>query len=262
MMPPKMEDGDYPFVIYNMGGVLFNLIFSIGPLLAILLINDLNVILYTILILFIIAGIFASITNGIPMKIAGIANDGHNVRSILKDEEAKRGFYIQLRINGLQSKGMRIKDMDLDMFKLKEGSDISSPLNTGIKLMEHNWYFDNMDFKNARICLEFLVPYFNKLIPLYVNEINCERIFLELIGDCNKEFIDRLYNKGLEKYIKDSKFMLNKGRLLMAYELIYNEDREKALEHYNDLKKLYEKYPNKGEAEMELMVADWVWINY
>lgn len=262
MMPPKMKNGDYPFVIFNMGGVLFNLIFSIGALLLILLINDLNVIPYAILIHFILAGVFASITNGIPMKIAGIANDAHNVRSILNDDEAKRGFYLQLRVNGLQSKGMRIREIDLDMLKLKEGSDISSPLNTGIKLMEHNWYMDNMDFENARICLESLVPHFNKLIPLYVNEINCERIFLELIGDCNKDFIDRLYNKGLEKYIKESKFMLNKTRLLMAYEAIYNEDKKKALEHYNDLKRLYESYPNKGEADMEIMLADWVNVNF
>ena len=41
-----------------------------------------------------------------------------------------------------------------------------------------NWYLDNMD--------------------------------LEIIRDCDKEFIDNLYDKKLKKYVKEAKFMLSK----------------------------------------------------
>lgn len=258
MMPPELRDGKYPFIIYNFGGVIMNMIFSCIGILAIIFIENIGFSLNVILVLFAIAGFFAALTNGIPFKIAGIANDAYNVKSMIKDDEAKRGFYLQLRVNGLLSKGMRFKDMDYTLFELKEGSDISNPLNTGIKLIEYSWYLDNMDFDKARICIDSFVPHFNKLIPLYTYEINCERMFLELVGECNKNFIDRIYNQQLKKYIKASKYMISKKRLLMAYEAFYNEDKAKALECYQELKKLYNNYPVKGEADMELMIADWI----
>lgn len=258
MMPPEQKNGKYPYVIYNLGGVLFNFILSILALLPIIFVEDLSAGVWALLVLFIIAGVIGVLTNGIPLKIGGIANDASNILSLNKDPSAREGFYLQLRVNGLQSAGMRIKDMDHKLFKLDADADLSNPLNTGIKLMEHNWYLDNQDFANARAVLESLVPYFNKLLPLYVYEINSERIFLELIGDNDKELIDRLYTKTLQKYIKQSKFMMNKTRLMLAYEAFYNMDRSKAEDQYNLLRKMYDNYPNKGETDMELMLADWV----
>lgn len=258
MMPPELKDGSYPFIIYNFGGVILNFIVSTVSVLSFILMKDLGYPLNAILILFGLAGFVAALTNGIPLKIAGIANDAYNVKSIIKDEEARRGFYLQLRVNGLLSEGMRFKDMDYSTFELKKDSDLANPLNTGIKLMEYNWYLDNMDFDNARICIDSLVPHFSKLIPLYTYEINCERIFLELVSECNKDFIDRLYNKQLKKYIKLSKYMMSKSRLLMAYEAFYNGDKAKAQEYYQELKGLYNNYPIKGEADMEIMLADWI----
>lgn len=258
MMPPKLKADKYPFVIYNFGGVLMNLILSGISILVLVLFKDIRFPLNIILLLLGLTGIIIALTNAIPFKISGIPNDAYNVKSILKDNKAKVGFYLQLRVNGLQSKGIRIKDMDYNLFKLSEDSDVSNPLNTGIKLMEYTWYLDNMDFENADGVLGSLVPYYKDLVPLFTYEINSERIFLELIGDCNKNLINRLYNKNLKKYVKTSKYMMSKIRLQMAYEAFYNEDKTKALEYYEKLKSLYNNFPNKGEAEMELMLADYI----
>ena len=78
-----------------------------------------------------------------------------------------------------------------------------------------------MDFDNEARVINSLVPHFSKLVPLYTYEINSERIFLELIGEYNKNLIDRLYNKNYKKYIKASKYMMSKIRLQMAYEAFY-----------------------------------------
>ncbi len=257
MMSPEIKDGRYPFIMYNYGGGIMNLIVAGVGILLVVLIEGIPVWISTILILISGAGIFAALTNIIPLKVGGISNDGYNVISMLKDEDARRGFYLQLRVNGLQSQGMRIKDMELEEFKLNEGSNLVNPLNSSLKLMEYNWYLDNMDFARARRCIEDFTPWLNKIIPLYKNEINCEKIFLELIGDCNKEFIDSIYDKNLKKYIKASKFMIGKKRIMMAYEAFYNNN-EKALGYYEEAIKLSEKYPVKGDAEMELMLVNWI----
>ena len=258
MMPPEMKNGKYPFIIYNYGGGIMNLIVAgIGILLAIL-IQGMPMLISAILILISAGGIFAALTNIIPLKVGGISNDGYNVISMLKDENARRGFYVQLRVNGLQSRGMRIKDMELETLKISEGSDLINPLNASLKLIEYNWYLDNMDFEKARQCIEDFTPCLDKIIPLYRYEINCERMFLELIGNCNKEFIDSIYDKELRRYIKACRFMMSKKRIMMAYEIFYNNNKEKALSYFQDVVKLSKRYPVKGDADMELMLVNWM----
>jgi len=258
MMPPEIKEGKYPFIMYNYGGGIMNLIVAgVGILLAIL-IEGMPIVISAILILISAGGIFAAFTNIIPLKVGGISNDGYNVISMLRDENARRGFYFQLRVNGLQTQGMRIKDMELEELKINEGSDLINPLNASLKLMEYSWYLDNMDFEGARQCIEDFTPCMDKIIPLYRNEINCEKMFLELIGDCNKEFIDGIYDKNLRKYIKASKFMISKKRVMMAYEIFYNNNKQKALSYYEEAIKLSRKYPVKGDADMELMLVNWI----
>lgn len=96
------------------------------------------------------------------------------------------------------------------------------------------------------------------MIPLFKFEINCERIFMELIGDCNKSIIDNLYDKSLKKYMKAAKYMIGKKRVWMTYEAFYNRDINMALKQYENIKDLASKYAIKGEADMELMISDWV----
>ncbi len=258
MVPPELKNGKYPFVIYNFGGAIMNLIVAIVSILVIVYVDNLPFYINIILATSGICGIFLGLTNAIPLKIGGIANDGYNVLSMYRDEDARMGFYLQLKINGLQSQGMRLKDMPFEDFKLEDGADFSNPLNTGLGLMRYYWYLDNMDFEMAKKCIESMIPYLNSMVVLFSFEINCERIFLELIGDCDKSFIDNLYDKNLKKYIKAAKYMIGKKRVVMAYEGLYNKDNELALDQYKDIKELASRYAIKGEADMELMISDWV----
>lgn len=258
MMPPNFREGKYPFVIYNYGGVIMNLVVSALEILLVVLLDNIAFPLNAILVLTAAGGLFAALTNGIPMKVGGVPNDAYNIFSMLRDEQAKRGFYVQLKVNGVMSLGTRIKEMPIEMFKLKENSDLSNPMNTSLKLMEYSWHLDNMDFDSAKECIDTLIPYIYDLPLLFKNETDCERIFIELVTNCNKAAIDDLYSKNLKKYIKAAKFMIGKRRLLMAYEAFYNEDKNKAFKHYEAAKKLIEKYPVKGEADMELMLMEWI----
>ncbi len=258
MMPPALKDGKYPFVIYNFGGVIMNLVVSIASILVVVFVEEVAFPLDAILILTSAGGIMAALTNGIPFKIGGVPNDAYNVLSMLKDEEARNGFYVQLKVYGLQTEGTRIRDMPLKMFKLSVNSDLCNPLNTSVRLMEYNYHLDNMDFDSAKQSIDSFIPYIDKLAPLFKKEINCERMFIELAGNCDRVFIDDLYDKNLKKYIKAAKFMIGKKRILMAYEGFYNEDNEKALKYYEETKKLAKDCPSKGEADMELMITEWI----
>ncbi|WP_148581870.1 hypothetical protein [Alkalibaculum bacchi] len=258
MMPPKIKDGEFPFVLYNLGGVIINLLVSALCISTIVLIKEMAFVLEVILLLAAFAGILAAVTNGIPMKIGGVPNDGHNIYSMLKDEDARRGFYVQLEVNGLQSLGIRMKELPLSKFVLNNNADVSQPLNTAMRLMEYSYHLDHLDIESAKTCLLSLTEHMDRIALLFVNEINCERLFLELVTDCDKSTIDRLYNKKLKKYIKASRFQMSKKRLMMAYEIYYTKDINKALQFYKEGKNLASNSPVKGDADMELMLLDWL----
>lgn len=256
MDPPEMiKNGDFPFIIYNLGGVFINLIISI---ISFIIFKSISFPYNTIALAFLISGIFVLITNGIPLKIGGVPNDAYNIITMIKDEDSRRAFYIQLKVNALLTYGKRLKDIEIQKFRLDEDKDLSNPLNTSMKLIEYNFYLDKLDMENAKESLNSLTPYFSKIVPIYRYEINLERIFLELIGACDKNFINRLYNENLQKYVERAKFMISKKRFLLAYELYYNEDRKRALEIFRELKDLAKDYPIRGEAMMEIDICKWM----
>ena len=257
MMPPDKKYGDFPFIIYNLGGVIANILFSLGTILIAVSIEE-SPVFKLILILISISGIFAGLTNAIPLKVGGISNDGHNTMTMIKNNDSKESFYLQLRVNGLQSEGFRLRDMAYEEFKLVEGRDYTNPLNFSRILLNHNYHLDRMDFQGVEEALDFGERYFYDTIAVYQMELSCEKMFLELIGDADPKIIQRLYDEDLQKYIKASKFMLNKKRIMMAYEAFYNKDKEKALKYYQELKSLAQKYPVKGEADMELMLGEYI----
>lgn len=196
LMPPEMKQGKYPFIIYNLGGVLFNVIVSVIGIFVLYFTNHLPFLTMMGVLFFVLDGILIAITNGIPLKVAGITNDGYNMMSMIKNEEARYSFYIQLMVNGLLAKGTRMKDMPHEWFVLTEDSDISSVSNTSIKLMEYNWYLDHGDFESAMKCLEAFDSVYEKIIGLYQNEIQCEKLFLILIKEpLDAKKVERIYNE-------------------------------------------------------------------
>lgn len=52
--------------------------------------------------------------------------------------------------------------------------------------------------------------------------------------------------------------MINKKRVLMAYELIYNGNSQEVLKYYKEGKELALTYPIKGEVYMEIRLMDYI----
>lgn len=249
MMPKTNNYKELKYILYNLGGVLMNSIVSIIAAI-ILLTTDTNKYINIMLIALIIIGIVCVLSNGIPMKIGGIANDGYNILSISKDDFIKYCFYTQLKVNGLLYKGMRIKDMPLEWFYVKEGADINNPIVTSLKIMEANYYHDRLEFDTAKKCYENILANAPKIIKLYENEIMCELLFLEIL-DGNLKKIEELYTKELRNYIEVTNCYISRKRLMYAYNLIVLKDNKKADKMLEEFERLKKTYPAKGEIESE-----------
>ncbi|MGL5755460.1 MAG: site-2 protease family protein [Paraclostridium sp.] len=262
LMMPKEEDYEKcHYILYNLGGVLMNFLVVVICF-VIYLKFDKNKYINEALIAMMASGLVIVINNAIPMKISGIVNDGYNTMSIIKNKLNKYGLYMQLKVNGLNSRGIRIKDMPLNWFEIDSSSDFSNPLITGIKCIEANYYHDNLEFDKAKLCYEFLLSDDINICKLYENEIKCELIFYEIVGKRDESKINELYTKQLKTYVKASKCQINKLRLMYAYALIIEKDKKKVKKILEKIEVVKKKYPNKGELESELEIIEYVKNNF
>jgi hypothetical protein len=249
MIPPEPINGSYPFLLYNLGGSIMNFFGSFFFALIYIIIPENSPYISAIFIPPIGVGILFGLLNLIPLKFGGVANDGSNIVLLRKNEKARRAFRIVLMIQAQAIAGVRIKDMPAEWFDLPD--DYNNQISASTAISQFSYLMDNHNFKEAKEFGEKILSEADQILELHKNELCCELLFLEIIGDKHKEEIDRLYTKDLKRYIKAAKSQLPKQRLLYAYaKLIALDETEakKVLEKFNGLCLTY---PFTGEIEAE-----------
>ena len=115
---------NYPYKLYNLGGIIFNLgggILSLG--LAFLLKDP---VVRMALYLNFLAGTITGLLNLIPFKSG--ANDGSNLKNISNDPNSKRAFFNVMKIEELIEKDVDLKDIPDDLVDLSAYTSADSPL--------------------------------------------------------------------------------------------------------------------------------------
>lgn len=218
LTPPDLPLGRIPTGWYNFGGVLFNII-AISLALPLLFIK-MHPIVEECVYMFILAGVFLILMNGIPMKISGAGNDGYNMIALKKAPLSKRGFVDALRANALIQKGARPKDMPSEWFIIPDNIDYTNQLEVSIPMMAASRFVDEMKYQDALAEFEKLYTHRDRIIPLFLKEIACELVFLRLVcGDI--EGAKELLDKDLKTYVETfRKVMSSKERILCVIALI------------------------------------------
>ncbi|MCL2189215.1 MAG: M50 family metallopeptidase [Defluviitaleaceae bacterium] len=223
MSPPEMgEDSQFPFVLYNLGGGLANLLssavfFAIGYFTA-----GLPSLLLNILA---ILGVILGLINLIPMKIGGITNDGRNLLTCLKDAQARRALWIQLKFAALITQGVRPCDMpeEWGLDELGKGT-----LWGFVATFRHNYLLDKGEIDEARAYARDVLADAGQMLEMYKTELKSELLFHELIDECRNDEIEALYNKEMEAHVKALASHASKQRLLYAYHKLYRRDEAEA----------------------------------
>ena len=258
MMPPE---GVYsvPYVLYNLGGVLTNFIVSLGCLLLLFVCGITSFFPVVILATLAASGLLIALTNGIPMEISGVPNDGKNILTLKRDEYSRHVFWLMLQVNGLQSSGTRMRDMPEEWFALPQQPHYGRYMHMYAALLRAGWHMDRKELVQATECLELIHPFASKLAMLYRYEWQCEMLFCELMGQRRPNEVEALYTKGLQKYVKKcERYQPGKKRLLYAFALLVEKDTAKAERLFAEAKRLSERSPNTGEAKSELELMEWV----
>jgi hypothetical protein len=258
MIPPQQQGEHFPYRLYNYGGILMNFLVSLLAILAIPVFPGSAILSRFLLGAFAAAGLMIGIMNGLPVKDFGIANDGYNVRAMKRDRQARESFLRQLNIAAFQTSGTRLKDMPSEWFVLPEGADLTNVMNAYILNLAYNRELDRLDFDAAKEVLNRLKPLHLKLPAGYRNITNLGYMFLALVNGESSESVERYLTKQSRLLIKSARNEINLLRTAYAYYLIYEKDVKASEQAYNRLKVLADRYPVPAEAEMNLMLAEYI----
>ena len=254
LSPPDRTIEKIPTALYNLGGVLANIL-TLVLLLPIMWL-PINPFISEAVLIFLLTNAIIILMNGIPLKLGGIGNDGHNMIEILRNPAAKSGMIAQLRANALIQNGMRPKDMPDDLFAVPEHINYKNALEISMPMMAASRLIDEMRFDEALEAFEKLYAVRSEIMPLYVKEIACELAYLRLVvGQTQKA--EALLDKELRQYAESyRRFMSSKERLLFAIALYLDGNREKAVEIYDNLNARRNNYLLRGEVMSDLALMD------
>ena len=253
MMPPQWNE-KIPYRLYNLGGCIMNAATALFALAAYFAAGAEGFFALCMAMLAVM-GLSMALTNGIPMRVGGISNDGMNAALLGKKENTLRAFWLQLYVNGLIAKGERYRNMPREWFRLPEGEELSDPICCAMGVMLYNFCFDMHEFDEAEQTINYMLNA-PGLLDVEKNELLCELLFLRVLRGAPKEEIDSLLTPKLDKYIKATANYVSRRRLAYAYQLLYLKNITMAQKCLEVFEKTVKSYPYSAEIENEKEIIE------
>jgi len=254
MTPPDSPDWNFPVILYNLGGSLMNLIWSgIGFLFCLLM--ERGSLGYTILMIFVLAGILLGLMNGVPMRMGMVDNDGYNAISLSRDAAARRAFWVQLKVNQQIAQEVRLKDMPEEWFAVPADEGMKNSMVVVMGIFAANRLMDEHRFEEADSLMFHLMEIESGMVDLHRQLLVCDRICVELLGENRKEVLEEMLSKKQKSFMKSMKNFPSVLRTEYMYALLGTQDTCKAGKIKEQFEKRAKSYPYPGEiqGERELM---------
>lgn len=277
MYPPKKRaDGSYPYVLYNLGGGLANLIFSL-PFLIPAIYTD-NPILRAVFLALLISGILVAATNIIPLEL-GVQNDGMNLLNLSKGRHIQDSFYLHLLVNAEMTDGKLLTDYPMEYFNLAEGVDDTNSFTASNRLFSYYRLLADNDYDSAYKLLMEMVEKSEKYPLTILNTLQAEQLFFMVLHHKPIEEIASMYYR-VRSIFKYAKTQMGIWRIRYIYESLLSEDEKKAIMSLiknkkikkwkpTNLNKLYQEmvitannHPVIGDVALHMAIIDYCIENF
>lgn len=244
LYPPEPKDGKLPTLLYNLGGVLMNLVSALVFYLLFLAVRRLFPSLFFLTLT--LVGLLTALLNGIPMQTKLIATDGHNAWALRKDPAALRSFYLQLKIDALYEQGTPLSDMPEEWFALPSEEELQKPLTSVMAVLAENRMMEQQDLEGAFALADRLLNGGAALIGLNRNQLLCDSAYCALVTSGEAEF-----SKPLLKLLKLDRHSLPTLRTKYAAALLRDHDEKAAEKALRQFEKIAAHYPQPLAVETE-----------
>lgn len=254
MIPPEKQESKAQIILYNLGGIIFNILFALICITIGLLIPKTPILTDTLMLSGFLS-VFAAITNGIPMNAGGIANDGMNALHLSKNPDAAEAFRKTLLINAAQTEGERISDMPDEWFALPNGADMQNVHCASLKVFAVSRPLDRGDTLAAEQQISDLLNSKYNIIGLHKNLLTCDLICCKLLNGSPMDKKDYL----TPELVKVMKAMKSYPQIIRTWYFIALLDDKNEL--YAQKTRMYfeqatKKFPYRQDVDYELALMD------
>ena len=254
MSPPDMADGSLPVTLYNFGGALANLLTAALSLLLYGPARDVPLLAAFLLFLAVI-GIFMAAMNGIPLRLGGIDNDGHNALALRRDPAALRAFWGQMRVAEAQTRGLRLREMPEDWFWMPGDEALRNPMTAAQGVLACNRLLDEGRLAEADRAMALLLAVSRGLPGLYRGLLLCDRVTVELLGEARPAVLEGFLTQEQVKFMEQMKRFPTVLRTRYLHTLLAEKDAAKAERIRQGFERAAKTYPYPADitAERELL---------
>ena len=249
LMAPKAQNSDkMPIFVYNIGGGLMNLIIS-GLITGLGFIFIEYKYFFVFSLCFAAAGINMALTNLVPMRYGGVANDGYNVLTLIKNPSARRALSVQLAANEATAYGKRLSSLPEEWFF--EIHDEKNSIHTAAHAyLCAQRLLDLGRLDEAKERMTALLRGGSDLLPIYECLIRVDLAFLEARFTKDILRTDGILTPGAKRIMKAMHLYPSVIRSEYALAKLRGNTRaaERLLAKFERISK---SYPNPAEIETE-----------
>lgn len=257
MAPPRPDaDGSFPYVLYNLGGSLMNLLSALLFFLLALTVWH-HALASTLLLMLVIIGVAFALINGLPLRLTATDNDGRNILSIGQSKETRRAFWLQLAMNEQISRNVPLTEMPEEWFTLPSDAAMQNSMCATIAVFAANRLMAMGKLQEADALMARLLRMNSGMIGLHRSLLICDRITCEALGENRKELIDALLTRQQEKFMKSMRTYPTVLRTRYILALLHEQDlplAERLLQQFEKVARSYP-YPADIQTDRDLLQA-------
>lgn len=253
LSPPDYNGGNYPYVWYNLGGALVNILLAVLAGAALLLF-PMGKWATTALAMLALTGLFLGLMNGLPLPGHGVNNDGSNIVAISRSPEARRAFWLQMKVNQQLAWGKRLKELPEEYFAPFPEEARANVMVSTMAVMAANRQMDALNLEEAANLMQSLMED-KHVLGLYRQLMTFDMALIELVNGQPGDMVEKLGSKELQQFAKAMKNFPSVLRTQYAVALLKDKDEKKAATLRTAFDKMAAQYPHESEiaGERELM---------
>lgn len=250
MSPPEYHDGSYPYVWYNLGGVLMN--FLLAALAGLVLwLCPAGGLVSVALWLNVGIGLLLGIINLLPFIGT---NDGSNLMDISRSESARRAFWLQVKINQQISQGVRLRDMPEEYFPAFPEADRKNAMVMALASLSASRQLDALHLEQAKQQMLALMD--DPTTPdIYRKVMTFDLAWLEMVSGQPGDMAERIRAADMKQFARAMQNNPSILRTQYAQALLLDKDEKKAQAILTAFEKAAVRYPHDCEiaGERELL---------
>ena len=255
LTPPPCNNGKIPYILYNLGGILFNIIVATIFLVIGLNFHFENRLLHLFCAFMTLVGYLFVPVNGIPFG-RSFPNDGYNTLVIGKNKDSLKGYYTGLKINELYLQGKTIKDIDDELLTLSEHPDLKNVMTSSILIFQEQKFMALKQFSKAYTIIEKCLQGECVCVWLHEAMLKLDKLYIDILKNPDTVDLSILEESTVKKLINPIPDKPSIIRTLYAVAVYKNDSAQQATLKQKMLQlktKTTTLFPQDVEFELELM---------